>query len=114
MKQDKKKKKIRKIHLKKGDQVIVLAGADKGVKGAIRSIDRIKYRAIVEGVRMIKRHTKPNTLYPNGGIIEKEDYIHISNLMLIDPKTGEPTKVGRKREGDKIVRYAKKSGGTLS
>lgn len=113
MKLDKKKIKNRKVNLRKGDQVIVIAGEDKGAKGEIRVIDRVKNRAIVDGVRLIKRHTKPNTAYPNGGIIEKEDYIHVSNLMLIDPKTGEATRVGRKKDGDKLVRYAKKSGGIL-
>lgn len=70
-----------------------------------------KQRAIVEGVKMISKHTKPNAENPNGGIIKKEGSIHISNLMLIDPKSGEPTRIGRKlSDSDKLVRYSKKSG----
>lgn len=98
-----------KLHVKKGDKVIVIAGASKGSSGEIKEILLKKNRAIVEGVNMVKKHTKPVNDNP-GGIIELEAPIHISNLMLIDPKSGEPTKVGRKEVDGKMVRYSKKSG----
>ncbi len=103
-----------KYRIKKGDTVLVVAGEDKGMEGRVLKVYLDTGRAIVEGVNVIKRHTKPNTQYPNGGIIEKEAAIHISNIKLVDPRTGEATRVGRKVEGDKIVRYAKKSGEVLS
>jgi large subunit ribosomal protein L24 len=101
----------KKLHIKKGDTVVVIAGNDKNRQGKILEVIRDKNRAIVEGVNMIKKHTKPNSANPQGGIIEKEAPIHISNLMLIDPKTGSKTRIGR-RLGDngKLVRYSKKSG----
>lgn len=98
-----------KLHVKKGDKVMVIAGASKGSSGEIKEIIINKNRAIVEGVNMVKKHTKPANENP-GGIIEVEAPIHISNLMLIDPKSGEPTKVGRKEVDGKMVRYSKKSG----
>ena len=98
-----------KLHVKKGDKVMVIAGASKGSSGEIKEIIVNKNRAIVEGVNMVKKHTKPANENP-GGIIEVEAPIHISNLMLIDPKSGEPTKVGRKELDGKMVRYSKKSG----
>ncbi len=98
-----------KLHVKKGDKVMVIAGASKGSSGEIKEIIVNKNRAIVEGVNMVKKHTKPANENP-GGIIEVEAPIHISNLMLIDPKSGEPTKVGRKEVDGKMVRYSKKSG----
>lgn len=101
----------KKLHIKKGDTVAVLAGNDKGQKGRVLEIIRKTDRAIVEGVNMIKKHTKPNAESPQGGIIEKEAPIHISNLMLVDPKSGEPTRIGRKmNENGKLVRYSKKTG----
>ncbi len=101
----------KKLHIKKGDTVQVIAGEDLGKKGRVLEIIRKTDRAIVEGVNIIKKHTKPNTQYPNGGIIEKEAPIHISNLMLVDPKTGKPTRIGRRlNENGKLVRYSKKSG----
>ncbi|MFO7863741.1 MAG: 50S ribosomal protein L24 [Salinivirgaceae bacterium] len=101
----------KKLHIKKGDTVFVNLGEHKGQKGRVLEIDVIKQRAIVEGVNMISKHTKPNADTPNGGIVKKEGSIHISNLMLIDPKSGEPTRVGRKlNEKNKLVRYSKKSG----
>ncbi len=103
-----------KFRIQKGDTVIVITGEGKGSKGRVLSIDTEKGRAIVERVNLIKRHTKPNNQHQEGGIIEKEAPIQISNLMLIDPKTGEPTRVGRRVEGGKIVRYAKKSGEVIS
>jgi len=88
---------------------MVIAGASKGSSGEIKEIIINKNRAIVEGVNMVKKHTKPANENP-GGIIEVEAPIHLSNLMLIDPKSGEPTKVGRKEVDGKMVRYSKKSG----
>ena len=96
--------------IKKGDTVYVIAGNDKGKTGKVLSVDPAKDRAIVEGVNMVSKHTKPNAKQPQGGIIKKEAPIHISNLNLIDPKSGKPTRVGFKVEGDKKVRIAKKSG----
>ncbi|MBO4595829.1 MAG: 50S ribosomal protein L24 [Bacteroidales bacterium] len=96
--------------IKKGDTVYVNAGNDKGKTGKVLSVDPEKNRAIVEGVNMVSKHTKPNAKQPQGGIIKKEAPIHISNLNLIDPKSGKPTRVGFKVEGDKKVRFAKKSG----
>jgi large subunit ribosomal protein L24 len=96
--------------IRKGDTVYVNAGNDKGKTGKVLSVDLDKQRAIVEGVNMVSRHTKPNAKQPQGGIIKKEASIHMSNLNLIDPKSGKPTRVGFKVEGDKKVRIAKKSG----
>jgi len=90
---------------------MVITGNYKGQKGRVLEVFRLKERAIVEGVNLMKKHTKPNAQNPQGGIVEQEASIHISNLMLVDPKTGERTRVGR-REDDKgkIIRYSKKSG----
>jgi large subunit ribosomal protein L24 len=99
-----------KLHIKKGDLVYVNAGKDRQSKGKVLEVFPDKQRAIVEGVNMVKRHTKPTNAHPNGGIIEKEASIHISNLMLVDPETGLPTRIGRRLENNKLVRYAKKSG----
>jgi len=91
--------------------VIVLAGDSKGQQGKVLEVISEKERAIVEGVNLISKHTKPNAKSPQGGILKKEAPIHISNLMLVDPTSGKPTKVGRKiGSKDKLVRYAKKSG----
>ncbi|MCW8310279.1 50S ribosomal protein L24 [Sphingobacterium thalpophilum] len=99
------------MKIKKGDLVKVIAGNSKGVQGKVLTVLVDKNRAIVEGANIVKKHTKPSAANPNGGIIEKEAGIHISNLALIDPKTGETTRVGRKLNADgKLVRYAKKSG----
>jgi len=101
----------KKLHIKKGDTVIVLSGDDKGQKGRVLGIIRKKTdKAIVEGVNMIKKHTKPSAAHPQGGIIEKEAPVHISNLMLVDPKEG-PTRIGRRlNDKGKLVRFSKKSG----
>jgi large subunit ribosomal protein L24 len=101
----------KKLHIKKGDTVIVMAGNSKGSEGKVLEVVREKERAIVEGVNMVSKHTKPNAKHPQGGIIKQEAPIHISNLMLKDPKTGKPTRIGRRldKEG-KLVRYSKKSG----
>ncbi len=101
----------KKLHIKKGDTVVVITGVNKGQKGRVLEVIRKNHRAIVEGVNMIKKHTKPNAETPQGGIVEKEAPVHISNLMLVDPKTGEPTRIGRKLNDDgKLVRVSKKSG----
>jgi len=100
-----------KLHIKKGDTVYVNSGESKGQQGRVLEILKKKNRAIVEGVNMISKHQKPNAAHPQGGIIKQEAGIHISNLMLVDPKTGKPTRIGRKKnEEGKLVRYAKKSG----
>ena len=107
------KKKIEtpaKLKIKKGDLVKVIAGDSKGTQGKIVEIIIDKNRAVVEGANMVSKHTKPNAANPNGGIVKQEAAIHISNLALIDPKTGATTRVGRKRNADgKLVRVAKKS-----
>ena len=101
-----------KIKIKKNDTVIVTTGNSKGVKGKVIKVYPNENRAMVEGANMISKHTKPNAANPQGGIIKQESKLHISNLMLIDPKSGEATKVGRKvdEKTGKIVRYSKKSG----
>ncbi len=101
---------MKKYNIKKGDTVYVNAGNDKGKTGKVLSVDPAKQRVIVEGVNMVSKHTKPNAKQPQGGIIKQEAPIHVSNLNLIDPKSGKPTRVGFKVEGDKKVRIAKKSG----
>jgi large subunit ribosomal protein L24 len=103
-----------KLHIKKDDTVYVLAGDDKGKTGRVLSIDAKKNRAIVEGVNMVSKSTKPNAQHPQGGIIKMEAPIHLSNLNVVDPKSGRnprPTRVGFKVDdkGNK-VRYSKKSG----
>ena len=101
----------KKLHIKKGDNVVVINGNSNGQKGKVLEVIRESNRAIVEGVNMVKKHTKPNAASPQGGIIEQEAPVHISNLMLVDPKTGAPTRVGRRQGPDgKLVRYSKKSG----
>ena len=100
-----------KLHVKKGDTVLVLSGNDKGKRGKVLSVDVRSRRAIVEGIRLVSKHTRPNAEHPQGGIIKQEAPIHISNLMVID-NDGNPTRVGRKideRTG-KLVRYSKKNG----
>lgn len=100
---------VAKIHVKKGDKVIVLSGASKGSTGNILEVFPKTYRAVVDGVNMVKKHTKPTQDNP-GGINEIPAPIHISNLALVDPKTGEATRIGRKEVDGKLVRYSKKSG----
>ncbi|WP_295717638.1 50S ribosomal protein L24 [Mucilaginibacter sp.] len=100
-----------KLKIRKGDLVKVIAGDSKGTQGKIVEVLVEKGRAIVEGANMVSKHTKPNAANPNGGIVKQEAAIHISNLMLVDPKTGNTTRVGRKKnEAGKLVRVAKKSG----
>ena len=100
-----------KLHIKKGDTVYVNSGEDKGKTGRVLQVLVAENRAIVEGINMISKHSKPNAQNPQGGIEKKEAPIHISNLNLVDPKTGKPTRIGRKLDSSgKLVRYAKKSG----
>ena len=100
-----------KMHVKKGDTVLVLSGNDKGKQGKVMSVDVKSQRAIVEGVRIMSKHTRPNAEHPQGGIIKQEAPIHISNLMVVD-KSGNPTRVGRKKDEKtgKSIRYSKKTG----
>jgi large subunit ribosomal protein L24 len=102
-----------KLKIKSGDIVTVIAGDHKGSEGKVVSVDREKNKAIVEGVNMVSKHTKPSAKNPQGGIVKKEAPIHISNLALIDPKSKKATKVGIKTEGDKKVRFSKKSNQVL-
>ncbi|WP_108821560.1 50S ribosomal protein L24 [Dysgonomonas sp. Marseille-P4361] len=99
-----------KLHIKKGDIVYVNTGVDKGKTGRVLRVLVEKQRAIVEGLNMVSKHTKPNAKNPQGGIEKKEAPIHISNLNVVDPKTGKPTRIGRKEVEGKLVRYSKKSG----
>ena len=100
-----------KLHIQKGDNVYVNSGEDRGKEGRVLKVLVEKQRAIVEGVNIVTKATKPNAKHPQGGLVKQEAPVHISNLNLIDPKTGKPTRVGR-RKNDKgqNVRYAKKSG----
>lgn len=100
-----------KLYIKKGDTVYVLAGEDRGKQGRVLSVQSSKDRAIVEGVNIVTKATKPSAKHPQGGLVKMEAPIHISNLALIDPKSGKPTRVGRtvNEKGEK-VRISKKSG----
>ena len=101
----------KKFHVKKGDIVIVNSGESRGLQGKVLDLFVKKETAIVEGVNLVSKHTKPNAKAPQGGILKKEAPVHISNLMLIDPTSGKPTRIGKKlNEKDKLVRYSKKSG----
>ena len=100
-----------KLHIKKGDTVSVIAGDDKGKSGKVLEILAEKNRAIVEGINIVTKHQKPSAGKPEGGIKKTEASIHISNLMLVDPASGKPTRVGRKAdENGKLQRYSKKTG----
>ena len=96
--------------IKKSDRVVVLAGKDRGREGQVVQVFPKEGRLVVSGVNMVKRHTRPSQADPQGGIRHKEASLHISNVALVDPKTGEPTRVGFRIEGGKKVRFAKKSG----
>ena len=95
------------MHIKKGDTVYVLAGEDRGKTGRVLEVQPGKMRAIVEGVNIVTKATKPTAQHPQGGLIKKEAPIHISNLNLVDPKTGKPTRIAIKREDGKVVRISK-------
>jgi len=97
--------------IKKGDKVLVISGADKGTRGEVLSVNPAENRAVVQGVAVAKRHTKPNRTGQEGGIVAREAAVHLSNLALIDPATDKPTKVGfRKLDDGRKVRVARKSG----
>ena len=98
---------MKKLHIKKGDMVIVNSGEDKGKTGKVLQVLVQKDRAIVEGVNMVSKSTKPSAKNPQGGIVKQEASIHVSNLNLVDPKSGKATRIGRKLNADgKKVRYA--------
>ena len=100
-----------KLHIKKGDTVYVNAGEDKGKTGRVLKVLVKDNKAIVEGINMVSKHTKPNAKAPQGGIVKKEAPIHLSNLNVLDPQTKKPTRIGRKMNDEgKLVRYSKKSG----
>ncbi len=100
-----------KFHVKKNDEVIIIAGDDKGKKGRIIDVDRKHQRVFVDGVNLNSKHTKPNAKTPNGGIIKTPGSIHISNVQLMSD--GKATRIGRKEEKEKTVRFSKKTGKTL-
>ena len=99
-----------KLKIKKGDKVVVISGGSKGKEGEVIRVMSQDNKAIVEGVNMVSKHTKPSAKNPQGGIVKTEAPIHISNLALIDPKSGKATRVGYKMEGENKVRVSKKSG----
>ena len=101
---------MNKSHIRKNDTVYVLAGEDKGKTGKVLKVLVDKQRALVEGVNFVNKSTKPNAKNPQGGFEKVEAPIHISNLSLIDPKSGKPTRVSIKHEGKNVIRVAKKSG----
>jgi large subunit ribosomal protein L24 len=100
--------------IKKGDKVVVITGADKGTEGEVLQVFPKDNRAVVQGVAIAKRHTKPKGMGQPGGIVEREASVHLSNLALIDPGTGKPTKVAfRVLDGGKKIRVARKSGAAI-
>ncbi len=100
-----------KLHIKKGDTVYVRSGEDRGKTGRVLKVLVTKGTAVVEGVNMVTKATKPNAQHPQGGLVKMEAPIHISNLSVLDPKSGKPTRIGRRLNAEgKLVRYAKKSG----
>lgn len=100
-----------KLHIKKEDTVIVISGKDKGKKGRVIAAFPKENRVLVEGINMVKKHAKPSMQNQQGGILNQEAPIHASNVMIVDPKTGEPTRIGYKvLDNGKKVRIAKKSG----
>lgn len=101
------------MFVKTGDKVRIIAGKDKGKEGVIVKTIAATDRVVVEGINIVKKHQKPSNAYPQGGIIDVEAPIHVSNVMLLDPSTNEPTRVGFKEEDGKKVRFAKKSGNVL-
>lgn len=101
------------MHVKKGDKVMVISGKDKGKSGIILEAYPKQSRVLVEGINIVKKHAKPSQVNPQGGIFNQEAAIHVSNVMPIDPKSGQPTRVGYTVEDGKKVRVAKKSGEVL-
>lgn len=101
----------KKLHIRKGDTVMIIAGDSKGQQGKVLVVEKAKEKAIVEGVNLVSKHTKPNSKNPQGGIVKKEAPVHISNLMVIDG-TGKPSRITRKvdAKNEKLVRYSKKTG----
>ena len=100
-----------KFKVRKGDEIIVISGKDKGKKGEILKVFPTQQRLIVKGVNIVRRHVKPSIEYPDGGIVKKEATIHVSNVQHLDPSSGKPTRVGWKTLKDGVkIRYAKKSG----
>ena len=99
-----------KFHIKRDDQVIVLAGSDKGRSGKVLKVLVDKERVLVDGINLVSNSTKPTAANPQGGIVKQEAPIHISNVSLIDPKSGQPTRIRIRREGKTVTRIAKKSG----
>ena len=100
--------------IKKGDDVIVLTGKDKGRKGKVLRVFPTESRVLVQGINVVQRHTRPSQTNPQGGIVNKEAPIHVSNVANVDPKSGDATRVGFRIEGDKKVRFAKKSGEVIN
>lgn len=101
------------MFVKKGDKVKIITGKDKGKEGVVLTAFPKKDRVIVEGVNMVKKHQKPSATVPQGGIVEQEASIHVSNVMVVDPSTNEPTRVGYKVVDGKKVRVSKKTGEVL-
>jgi large subunit ribosomal protein L24 len=101
----------KKLNIRKGDTVMVISGDSRGQQGKVLRVDTEKYKAIVEGVNLVSKHTKPNAKSPQGGIVKKEAPVHLSNLKIVD-NSGKPTRIGRKVDPktEKLVRYSKKSG----
>ena len=108
---EKKQKGQPKLKIRKGDLVQVMAGDSKGTQGKVLEVLLAKNRVIVEGANMVSKHTKPSAATPNGGIVKMEAALHISNLMVVDAKTGKPSRIGKKKNAEgKSVRITKKSG----
>ncbi len=102
---------VKKYHIKKGDTVYVISGESRGQQGRVLDVITKDGKAIVEGLNMVSRHTKPNAKHTQGGIVKKEAPVNITNLMLVDPSTGNPTRIGRRvNDKNKLVRYSKKTG----
>jgi large subunit ribosomal protein L24 len=101
----------KKLNIRKGDTVMVIAGDSRSQQGKVLRVDTAKEKAIVEGVNLVSKHTKPNAKSPQGGIVKKEAPVHLSNLMVVD-NSGKPTRIGRRLDPktEKLVRYSKKSG----
>jgi len=104
-------KKKAKLHIRKGDTVLVIAGDDKGKKGKVLEVLLEKNRAVVEGINIVTKHTKPSAGKPEGGLKKTEAALHVSNLKLVDPATDKPVRIGRKlNDKNKLQRYSKKTG----